>query len=322
MHRFGILRAVDHAERDSLGERLGRLAALAHALQLRGIYNGGKLVRAILDRELVRLGLANAPDGSEAVAEAVERLAAESEATGDPARLVAALRAAAAAARSEATLPLAAAPPANVCRACGQLFLGEPPASCPACEAPASTFREHLPTWFLEPMAVADVLAALEAGPADLARILADRSDAVLARVPRPGEWSARETLEHLVTAEELLAARLPRLLSEDEPELVAAAAWAETPPSDESTAQTGAGARELLGRFTELRRRVLTILRGLDASAWERPGRHPEWGRVTVRSQAAYFARHEASHVAQIAAAAEGRVPGGRAGGERIVGG
>lgn len=313
---------MERPERDQVGERLGRLAGLAHALQAGGTYNGGKLVRAILDRELVRLGLGNAPLGSEAVAQAVERLAAESEATGESATLVAALRSAAAAARSEATLPLAAAPPASVCRVCGQLFLGEPPASCPACEAPATTFREHLPTWFLEPMAVADVLAALEAGPADLARILGDRSDAVLARVPRPGEWSARDTLEHLVTAEELLAARLPRLLAEDEPELVATAAWTETPPSDESTAQTGAGARDLLGRFTGLRGGILTILRGLDTAGWDRPGRHPEWGRVTVRSQAAYFARHEASHVAQIAAAAEGRVPGERAGGGRIVGG
>ena len=44
---------------------------------------------------------------------------------------------------------------------------------------------------------------------------------------------------------------------------------------------------------------------------AWQRPGRHPEWGPVTVLSQASYFARHQAAHQAQLAAAVEGRVPG-----------
>jgi hypothetical protein len=313
---------VEHSERDQRGERLGRLAGLAHALQVGGIYNGGKLVRAILDRELVRLGVLNAPAGNEAAAEALDRLAGESEAAGESAALVAALRAAADAAGRNTTLPLAAAPPVHVCRVCGELFLGELPARCSACDAPASTFREHLPTWFLEPIASAHVLAALEAGPSHLARILGDRSDSKLARSPRAGEWSVRDTLEHLATAEQLLAARLPLLLTEDDPELVATAAWAETSPSDESTAPTGAGARELLARFTGLRVGVVAILRDLDAPAWERPGRHPEWGSVTVRSQAAYFARHEASHVAQIAAAAAGRVPGERAPGEQAPGG
>jgi F-type H+-transporting ATPase subunit gamma len=73
------------------------------------------------------------------------------------------------------------------------------------------------------------------------------------------------------------------------------------------------ASASELAARHAELRERTLARLRALDEAGWGRSGRHPEWGRVTVLSQAAYFARHEASHLAQLVAAAEGRLPGSR---------
>mgnify|MGYP000378996982 CR=1 FL=1 len=41
------------------------------------------------------------------------------------------------------------------------------------------------------------------------------RADEDLARQPAPGEWSARQTLEHLLFTEELLAMRIERLLTE-----------------------------------------------------------------------------------------------------------
>jgi hypothetical protein len=119
-----------------------------------------------------------------------------------------------------------------------------------------------------------------------------------------------RETLQHLVAAEELLATRIPRLIAEDDPELVAAAAWV-LPASDEATVATALPADALLRRLRDMRGRTLDRLRALPDAAWERTGRHPEWGTVTVTSQAGYFARHLWSHLAQARAAAEGRVPG-----------
>lgn len=88
-------------------------------------------------------------------------------------------------------------------------------------------------------------------------------------------------------------------------------AMWAEVAGSDEGSAPTGEPATVLLARYLELRRATLKRLRGLEGEQWQRAGRHPEWGRVTVLSQAAYFARHETSHLAQLLAATEGRVPG-----------
>ena len=285
------------------------LAALARTLELGGIYNGAKLVRAVVERDLLRLADERRPAAGDEAARALEALADRTLADGDPV-LATALRASAVAARTDAPLTNVDAPPVFTCRTCGELVTGTPPAVCPRCEAPALVFREHVATWYLEPMTSAEALAALEAGRSAVAAAIVGRDDATLTRRPKPGEWSARDTLEHLASTESLLAERLPRLLGEDDPELVASAAWAET-ATDDATVATGDSASTLLARFGTLRDASLVLLRNLDEDGWSRSGRHPEWGRVTVRSQASYFARHQASLMAQLAAAADGRVPG-----------
>ncbi|HEX5826642.1 MAG TPA: DinB family protein [Candidatus Limnocylindrales bacterium] len=290
--------------------RIGRLLAVSRGLEREGAYNGAKLVRAALDRELVRYAEAESPSGGDAAARALEMLLADGLV---PAALAAPLAGVAARVRSGDTIPLGEAPRVHVCRVCGEVFLGESvPVACPVCGAPALSFREQLPVWYLEPADHGQVLAALATGPRHLEDALAEHDDEALARPPAPGEWSARETLEHLLYAEELFARRIERLLSEDGPDLAAAAVWAETPPSDEGTASTGDPASTLLARITGLRAATVARLRVLDDDAWARSGVHAEWGRVTVLGQAAYFARHAASHQAQLAAAARGRVPAG----------
>lgn len=300
---------------DSALDRIGRLAALARGLEREGGYNGAKLVRAALDRELIRHAEREAPSGV-AVLDALEALADEL-ASEFPASFVSALREAAAEARrTGGTITLARAPRAHTCRVCGELFLGESlPAACPTCEAPALSFHEQLPVWYLEHAEPGTILAELATGPRRVAAALGGRSDEALERAPAPGQWSARQTLEHLLFAEELLAERIPRLLADDEPDLVARAVRTETVSSDEGSAPTGEPASAVAARLRALREATVEHLRGLDDAAWARAGHHPEWGRVTVLSQAAYFVRHEAAHLAQLASAADGRMPGERAG-------
>lgn len=286
------------------------LAGLVRGLEAGGIYNGAKLVRALLEREMVRAGAAAAPVDASELGGRLDRLAGDLETSGDDAALVVSLRAAARAAEAGSTLPLADAPRVWTCRGCGRIELIEAPGACPACGSPSAMFREHLPIWYLEPMRPEAALAGLGAGLGAVAAAVAGRDDETLARPPAPGEWSAREVLQHLVAAEELLATRVPRLLDEGDPELVAAAAWV-LPPSDEATSASDLPASALLARHRLLREMTLDRLRGLDATGWERAGRHPEWGSVTVLDQAAYFTRHLWSHLAQLQAAADGRVPG-----------
>jgi hypothetical protein len=285
------------------------LARVARGLEAGGIYNGAKLVRALVDRELARTGFARPLAGAE-LAAAVAAIADELAVAGDDATLVASLRAAAAAAAAEAPLTLAEAPRTWTCRICGRISVGAVPAWCPTCEAPAAQAREQVPVWYLDPIIPAEALAQLEAGLATLQGIVAACPRKDLDRAPRPGEWSVRETLQHLVAAEELLFTRIPRLLEEDDPELVATAAWV-LPPSDEAAGSSDLSAPELLDRLRSMRGTTVARLRTIPDEAWRRPGRHPEWGAVTVTSQAGYFARHLWSHLAQVRAAAAGRVPG-----------
>jgi uncharacterized damage-inducible protein DinB len=299
---------------DARLERIGRYAAVARGLEREGAYNAAKLLRAALFRELVRYAEHEGPSGGAAAASALEALIADLGPALPPgmASLLGPLPPAVEAGR---TISLREAPPVRVCRVCGETFLGDDvPATCPACEAPALSFHEELPVWYLAPADRGAILAALATGPRHLATALADYGDEALSRQPVPGEWSARQTLEHLVFTEELLAARIDRLLDEDEPDLAAAAVWAETPASDEGSAETGEPASVLAARIGALRHATVARLAGLGEADWGRGGRHPEWGRVTVLSQAAYFARHEASHLAQLVAAAQGRLPGRQA--------
>jgi hypothetical protein len=294
--------------------RIGRLAMLARGLEREGVYNGAKLARALLERELLHHADALFAARPGALADDVAALRAELADEGGEEGLLAALAATEVACRDGATLSLAEAPPAHSCRACGELFITlDPPGACPTCEAPALSFREHLPVWYLEPAEPATVLGALADTPTRVRDALAGRDDAALSASPSPGEWSARDTLEHLAFTEQLLEERVSRLLDEDDPDLRARAMWAETTTSDEGSARTGEPTSVLLARYLSMRTATLGRLRRLEPAQWQRPGRHPEWGRVTVLGQAAYFARHEASHLAQLAAAAEGRLPGQR---------
>ena len=295
-------------------DRIARLASVARGLEREGFYNGAKLLRAVLDGELTRLADHDAPTGPDAAAMAVDALRVELVTAGTEREVVDRLAAVARIVRERGTVTLDDVPSARSCRVCGRLFLGDHvPAACPTCEAPGISFREHLPIWFLEHTEPGTVLAALATGPSRVRAAIGHRSDAELDRRPALSEWSAREVLEHLVHAETLLATRVPRLLDEDDPELVAWAVGSGAPPSDEASDDSQSTASDLARHQAALRERTLERLLGLDEAGWGRQGRHPEWGRVTVLSQAAYFARHEASHLAQLVAAAEGRLPGTR---------
>jgi hypothetical protein len=293
-------------------DRIGRLAIVARGLEREGAYNGAKLVRAALERELVRYAEAEAPRGPAAVVAAVRNLGVE--VSDEPPAWLERLGVVADLVATGGTITLRDVPAIRVCRVCGELFIGDAvPPTCPACEAPALSFREILPVWYLEHAEPGTILAALAAGPGHVVEAVDGHEDDALDRAPAPGEWSARETLQHFVFTETLLSGRIARMLTEDEPDLAAwSVSWG-TAPSDEGSEATQVGASAIVARYRAMRHETVARLRTLDEAGWGRAGRHPEWGRVTVLGQAAYFARHEASHLAQLVAAAQGRLPGRR---------
>ncbi|MFM7685015.1 MAG: DinB family protein [Actinomycetota bacterium] len=290
--------------------RIGRLAAVSQGLEREGAYNGAKLLRALMESELARHAAAEAPSGMSAAGAALDDLLAE---MGDhiPAAVAALLPTVADHVRAGRTIPLDDAPRAHVCRACGEVFLGELPERCPVCEAPPLSYKELLPIWYLEPVESQALLQALEASRLQVLAAVDSRSDGALSAQPAPGEWSVRQALEHMLFAEGLFAERIGRLIEEDQPNLASRAVWAETPTSDEGSADSDLGASQLAAEISALRSATIARLAGLSADGWQRRGWHPEWGGVTVQTQASYFGRHMASHMAQLAAAAEGRLAG-----------
>ena len=109
------------------------------------------------------------------------------------------------------------------------------------------------------------------------------------------------EIVAHLLGAERLSVVRAVRVLEEDDSEL-AVVTWTDT------VADGSADLADLVARLREQRERTLTRFGTLTPEQWQRAGRHPEWGRLTVHRLLSQAARHERSHLAELEARREGR--------------
>lgn len=278
------------AAEDSLLVRLERAAA---SLEAGGLYGGGKLLRgaafALVTRDAYAAG---ALSGADLLAE-LDALAETLRAAGMPESFLVALGNARGAVAESRELQLAEAPEVFVCRTCGTLVMEAAPVRCPTCGERAITFREFAPTYYLEPLPNPALLNALETAEGELRVLTANLDDVQMDEQPMPGEWGVRDVISHLLFAERLLAERVRLLLTENDPDLAGAAVWNYS--TDPRTAS------DLLDDFAESRGRTLAALQGLSLEDWERSGRHSEFGRVTVRMQASYFAKHERHHFPQI---------------------
>jgi len=275
------------------GERVLRALIASRALEVDGQYNAAKLFRAAALGVAIRATREHPGPGTERE-EAMAGVIADVRATGGNDPLVAVMERALAAVRSgEAWVTLQDAPRTMVCRACGEVLLGEPPVACPTCGARPLGFHEVLAIYFLDPVDVAPLLSALAGAPAEVERLCAGIGD----EQARHGAWPAREIVLHLIAAEGLLTGRAWRMLEENEPALVSVP----PPAADPATQQQPFPA--LVAQFRATREETLSRLRSLTPAQWERSGFHPEWGRITVRQQLSYVARHEQSHLAELEA-------------------
>jgi DinB family protein len=152
---------------------------------------------------------------------------------------------------------------------------------------------------------VAERLERLERTPTDLARLVRGQTDATLSRRPAPAAWSAKEVVCHLRDAEAHLCGFIRTVLADDDPELV------ETATADQWAEERGY-ARDHAGTawqaFSQRRDETLELLRGLDAAAWTRAGRHARRGSLSVDGLVALMAWHDDNHLDQVARALQGR--------------
>jgi hypothetical protein len=116
----------------------------------------------------------------------------------------------------------------------------------------------------------------------------------------RPGEneWSANETLGHLIEAERRgFNGRIRRILAEDRPQLPG---WnqVEVAAARRDVEQEPAA---LLAEFEALRADSLALVRGLSLAQLDRGGEHAQVGWVTVRDLLHEWQHHDRNHVKQV---------------------
>jgi DinB superfamily len=118
-------------------------------------------------------------------------------------------------------------------------------------------------------------------------------------RPPRDGEWSVREILVHLRNVVVMVQGlRLRRLLYERDPVF---ADYDEETYRREDLAK-GESIGDLAGMIVAEHEQVARLLATLPDERWQRQGRHPELGAMSIEFLARRIGEHAEEHARQIA--------------------
>jgi uncharacterized damage-inducible protein DinB len=142
-----------------------------------------------------------------------------------------------------------------------------------------------------------EIIAAMRSLPRELEALLAEVSGDQLRRRPAPGEWSILEVCCHLRDAARIEHERIILMASEDDP---AIAPWDEQALARERRYNEDsivAVRRDLDAAWGSLK----ALFEDLPDDAWQRTGRHPERGAVTIAGRAQRQAEHPREHFQQI---------------------
>lgn len=116
---------------------------------------------------------------------------------------------------------------------------------------------------------------------------------------PAPGEWSVQEALVHVRNVALLaLGLRIRRLLYEEDPLF---ADYDDTPARQANLRQPEP-LHAVLDMIVWEHEQIARLLEGLPDEDWERQGRHPERGSMSIEFLARWAVDHAEDHAAQIA--------------------
>ena len=123
-----------------------------------------------------------------------------------------------------------------------------------------------------------------------------------MATVPKPGEWSALETLTHLRDViVHVYGTRMRRLFYEDSPFFPEFDEEAYRPAS----LARGESAAYLLDTIVAEHDQLARLLEGLPDGEWARQGNHPSMGVLSIEFLARRSGEHAVEHAGQITEAA-----------------
>ncbi len=145
-----------------------------------------------------------------------------------------------------------------------------------------------------------ELIAAFDAGPYRLRKVVEGLTLTELRAHPKPGKWSISELILHLADAEVLGGTRLRMILGEDQPVLPRydQELWAvrfQYQKAGQSDVQYA------LQLFESLRMTASLLFHSACESDWKRTGLHPEWGQMSLRQLLELYADHSERHLGQI---------------------
>jgi Mycothiol maleylpyruvate isomerase N-terminal domain. len=168
---------------------------------------------------------------------------------------------------------------------------------CPTCGAWGGTFQWFPPVYWLEALDPAEALERLRKTPLEVAALIEGLSEEALTRPAPDGGWAIRNVVSHLRDAQGVLDFRIDLFLKEKNPVLEMKQVWKWAKDETERPPST----REIFETYLSTRREVIAKLETIPLADWWRTGRHEEFGVVSIKQQASYFASHELTHLPQI---------------------
>lgn len=143
------------------------------------------------------------------------------------------------------------------------------------------------------------LIAKIEALPAELRRLVAGASPAQLDRPYRPGGWTSRQVVHHLADSHMHAYIRCRLILLENDPPLKPydQDAWALLPDAAHGPIEPS------LSILDGLHARWAAFFRSVPEDAWPRKGYHPEYGAVTLERLLETYAAHGEKHLNHIRA-------------------
>ncbi len=142
-----------------------------------------------------------------------------------------------------------------------------------------------------------EIIERVRTLPDRVAAEIEELSEDELRRRPAEGAWSLKEICGHLRDDSEVWRRRLGMMIAETDPVL---------PAYDQEAmvrehAYQDAEITTVLGEFKRLRLEIVDMLSKLAPDGWERPGQHPDWGRLTIRQGMERMIRHTEGHLDQV---------------------
>ena len=142
-----------------------------------------------------------------------------------------------------------------------------------------------------------NLIAQYAAGYEEVTQALNGFPEESLTARPIPGKWSAREIVHHLGDSESFSAARLRKLLIEDN-------AVIQGYDQDEYATKLRYNERDMapaLDAFRSARESTVQLLHLMTEADWQRVGTHTESGRYSTEDWLQIYAAHAHNHASQI---------------------